>query len=115
VATPETFKITNCDLKESPRNAYQVPTVRFYRAWNLNAFKRAKVAARSSSKHSIMRTFVRLRQMLASNETLIERLDELEENYDAKFKIVFRAIRQLMNSRAIKRKPIGFRPRVAKK
>jgi hypothetical protein len=30
----------------------------------------------------IMRTFVRLRQMLASNETLIERLDELDENYD---------------------------------
>src|SRR5215813_9539345 len=29
----------------------------------------------------IMRTFVRLREMLASNETLIERLDELEENY----------------------------------
>jgi hypothetical protein len=47
----------------------------------------------------IMRTFVRLRQMLASNEKLIERLDELEENYDAKFKIVFSAIRQLMNPR----------------
>ena len=62
----------------------------------------------------IMRTFVRLRQMLASNETLIERLDELEENYDAKFKIVFRAIRQLMNPRAVKRKPIGFGPRAAK-
>jgi len=57
----------------------------------------------------IMRTFVRLRQMLASNETLIERLDELEENYDVKFKIVFRAIRQLLNPRAVKRKPIGFR------
>ena len=52
--------------------------------------------------------------MLASNETLIERLDELEENYDAKFKIVFRAIRQLMNLRAAKRKLIGFRPRAAK-
>jgi hypothetical protein len=63
----------------------------------------------------IMRTFVRLRQMLVSNETLIERLDELEENYDAKFKIVFNAIRQLMNPRVAKRKPIGFRPRVAKK
>ncbi len=61
----------------------------------------------------IMRTFVRLRQMLASNETLIERLDELEENYDAKFRIVFRAIRQLMNPRAVKRKPIGFGPRAA--
>lgn len=46
----------------------------------------------------IMRTFVRLRQILASNEKLIERLDELEENYDAKFKIVFSAIRQLMKS-----------------
>jgi len=63
----------------------------------------------------IMRTFVRLRQMLASNETLIERLDELEENYDAKFRIVFRAIRQLMHSRAVKRKPIGFHPKVTKK
>lgn len=62
----------------------------------------------------IMRTFVRLRQMLASNETLIERLDELEENYDAKFKIVFRAIRQLMNPPRVRRKPIGFRPRAPK-
>ena len=59
----------------------------------------------------IMRTFVRLRQMFVSNETLIERLDELEENYDVKFSIVFRAIRQLMNPRAVKRKPIGFGPR----
>jgi len=62
----------------------------------------------------IMRTFVRLRQMLASNETLIERLDELEANYDAKFKIVFRAIRQLMNPQVVKRKPIGFGPRAGK-
>lgn len=62
----------------------------------------------------IMRTFVRLRQILASNEKLIERLDALEENYDAKFKIVFSAIRQLMNPSGIDRKPIGFRPRVKK-
>ena len=63
----------------------------------------------------IMRTFVRLRQFLASNETLIVRLDELEETYDQKFKIIFRAIRQLMNPRAVERKPIGFRPKAAKK
>jgi ORF6N domain-containing protein len=63
----------------------------------------------------IMRTFVRLRQMLASHDSLIERLDELEENYDAKFKVVFSAIRQLMNPRARKRKPIGFRLNAAKK
>ena len=59
----------------------------------------------------IMRTFVRLRQMLASNEKLIARLDKLEENYDAKFKIVFSAIRQLMNPATDNTKPIGFRPR----
>lgn len=63
----------------------------------------------------IMRTFVRLRQMFVSNETLIERLDELEESYDVKFSIVFRAIRQLMNPRAVNRKPIGFSARATKK
>ena len=37
----------------------------------------------------IMRTFVRLRQILASNADLNRRLDDLERNYDEKFKIVF--------------------------
>jgi len=63
----------------------------------------------------IMRTFVRLRQMLMSNEKLIDRLDKLEEDYDEQFRTVFCAIRQLMKPRPVKRKPIGFRPRVAKK
>ena len=63
----------------------------------------------------IMRTFVRLRQMLASNEALIERLDKLEESYDAKFKIVFNALRQLMDTRPVKRGPIGFRQGSAKR
>jgi hypothetical protein len=44
----------------------------------------------------IMRAFVRLRQMLAANKELAQRLDELEQKYDAQFKIVFEAIRQLM-------------------
>jgi ORF6N domain len=63
----------------------------------------------------IMRTFVRLRQMLISNETLIGRLDKLEEEYDERFKRVFRAIRYLMTPPAGKKKPIGFRPRATKK
>lgn len=44
----------------------------------------------------IMRTFVRLREMLASNAALALRLDELEKKYDAQFRVVFDAIRQLM-------------------
>ena len=43
----------------------------------------------------IMRTFVRLRRILTSNRELSKRLDELEKKYDAQFKIVFDAIRQL--------------------
>ena len=61
----------------------------------------------------IRRTFVRLRQMLASNKHLIHRLDELEETYDAKSKIVFSVIRQLMNPTAGSRKRIGFRPKTS--
>jgi hypothetical protein len=63
----------------------------------------------------IMRAFVKLRQLLASNTDLARRLDELESKYDKQFKIVFVAIRQLMNPRPVKRKPIGFRPKTTKK
>ena len=58
----------------------------------------------------IMRTFVRLRQILTSNEELASRLDELEGKYDRQFKVVFDAIRLLMKPTPSKRKEIGFRP-----
>jgi hypothetical protein len=57
----------------------------------------------------IMRAFVRLRRMLASHAELSRRLDELEKNYDKKFRVVFDAIRQLMTPAARPKKPpIGF-------
>ena len=63
----------------------------------------------------IMRTFVRLRALLASNAELTRRLDDLESNYDVKFKVVFTAIRQLMSPVTSRRKQIGFRPKASKK
>jgi hypothetical protein len=45
----------------------------------------------------IMRTFVRLRQMLSSNADLARKLEALEKKYDSQFKIVFDAIRELMS------------------
>lgn len=57
----------------------------------------------------IMRAFVRLRQMLASNVELAHKLDRLEKKYDRQFKIVFDAIRELMTPPEPKRKKIGFR------
>lgn len=57
----------------------------------------------------IMRAFIRLRQMLASHVELARKLDALEKKYDAEFKQVFEAIRQLMAPPEPKRRPIGFR------
>src|SRR5207253_6674282 len=45
---------------------------------------------------AVMRTFVRLRQMLISNAELARKLEQLEKNYDHQFKVVFDAIRELM-------------------
>jgi DNA-binding PadR family transcriptional regulator len=56
----------------------------------------------------IMRAFVKLRQMLASHKDLERRLDALEERYDEQFKVVFNAIRALMEPPEKSRKPIGF-------
>jgi hypothetical protein len=56
----------------------------------------------------IMRTFVKLREMIASHKDLAQRLDELEKKYDKQFSIVFEAIRQLMAPPEPKRKKIGF-------
>ncbi len=58
----------------------------------------------------IMRAFVRLREMLASNQELAHRLDELEQRYDQQFKVVFEAIRQLMAPSERAQRRIGFRP-----
>ena len=63
----------------------------------------------------IMRAFVKLRQMLASNVELSHRLDELERKYDKQFRVVFEAIRQLMATPVRDHKEIGFRSRAVKK
>jgi len=56
----------------------------------------------------IMRTFVRLRQLMASHTELAGKLLEMEKKYDEQFKIVFEAIRQLMAPTETKKKKIGF-------
>jgi len=56
----------------------------------------------------IMRTFVRLREMMKSNAKLSRKLDALEQKYDRQFKVVFDAIRQLMTPTEPQRKQIGF-------
>ena len=56
----------------------------------------------------IMRAFVRLRRLLATNVALAHKLKELEKKYDQQFQIVFEAIRQLMaEPEPLKKRRIG--------
>ncbi len=57
----------------------------------------------------VVRAFVQLRGVLASHRELARRLDALESRYDAKFRVVFQAIRQLMEPPTPPAKQIGFR------
>jgi hypothetical protein len=81
------------------------------------AFTEQGVAMLSSVLHSsravqvniaIMRAFVRLREMLLTNAVLARKLADLEARYDAQFKVVFDAIRELMTPPEKPRRRIGF-------
>ena len=87
------------------------------RRYNPLAFTEQGVAMLSSVLRSeravqvniaIMRAFVKLREMLASNRELARRLDEMEKKYDSQFKVVFDAIRELMKPPEKPRHRIGF-------
>ena len=62
----------------------------------------------------IMRTFVKMRKLVAEHKDLATRLDILEDRYDEQFKIVFDAIRELMNSPEPEKRPIGFTADISK-
>ena len=58
---------------------------------------------------AIMRAFVRLRVLLATHADLARRLNELEQNYDEQFRVVFEAIRELMTPEPVPpARRIGF-------
>jgi chromosome condensin MukBEF ATPase and DNA-binding subunit MukB len=57
----------------------------------------------------IMRTFVKLREFIASNRELAKKLVELEKRYDQQFKVVFDAIREIMLPKnPPKKRRLGF-------
>jgi len=56
----------------------------------------------------IMRAFVRLRGLMSTHKDLARKLEALEKKYDAQFKVVFDAIRQLMTPPEPKKRKVGF-------
>ena len=99
--------VTNCDnlakLRFSPHLPYAFTE---HGALMLANVLNSERAAQTSVQ--VVRAFVRLRQMLASNAELARKLDAMEKKYDAQFKVVFDAIRQLMSPPEPKRREIGF-------
>jgi len=57
---------------------------------------------------AIMRTFARLRHILASHADLALTLEDLEKKYDKQFRVVFDALRELMDPPKPPRRQIGF-------
>jgi len=109
-AIEKTEVVTNCDhlarLKYSPTLPYAFTE---YGALMLGNVLKSDRAVEVSLM--VVRTFVQLRQMLASNVELSRKLATLEKNYDIKFKAVFDAIHELMTPLVpTKKRPIGFAP-----
>jgi hypothetical protein len=63
----------------------------------------------------VVRTFIRLRELLATHRELGRRLDELETKYDKQFAIVFDAIRKLMGPSKQKPRAMGYHTLLPKK
>ncbi|MFA5927776.1 MAG: ORF6N domain-containing protein [Candidatus Margulisiibacteriota bacterium] len=83
------------------------------------AFTELGVAMLSSVLHSeraikvnieIMRTFAEIREFLSTHKDLAEKLEELEQKYDGQFRVVFDAIKNMLQTRKKSKSIIGFRP-----
>jgi hypothetical protein len=106
-AAEKTEVVANCDHLRQLRFSPSLP----YAFTEHGAIMAATVLntprAVDMSLH-VVRAFVRLREMIASHKDLAKRLDEMEGRYDQQFKIVFDAIRQLMNPAEKPKRKIGF-------
>lgn len=56
----------------------------------------------------IMRTFTKLRRMLSPHEELKKKIEEMENKYDHQFRIIFDAIKQLIDEDLKPKRDIGF-------
>jgi len=56
----------------------------------------------------IVRTFVKLREMLSHYKDLKEKIESMEEKYDKRFKVVFDTLKQLLAEEEKPKRKIGF-------
>ena len=112
------FELTREEIRNISQSVTCSSTMKH--AKSVYAFTEQGVAMLSSVLNSpraiqaniaIMRAFVQLRTILSSHADLARKLEKLEKKYDAQFRVVFDAIRQLMTPPDSPRKRIGFHVR----
>ena len=88
--------VTNCDRFETLKHSTSLPYV----------FTEQGVAMLSSVLNSerainvniqIIRTFTKIRELLATNEVLRKKIEAVEQKYDQKFKVIFDVIKKLIS------------------
>jgi hypothetical protein len=57
---------------------------------------------------AIMRTFVKLREILATNSALRRKIEAIERKYDEQFKLVFKVLSEMIMVEEKPKKPIGI-------
>ncbi|MBW8000998.1 MAG: ORF6N domain-containing protein [Planctomycetes bacterium] len=60
---------------------------------------------------AIMRTFVKLREILGSNELLRHKIESMERKYDKQFKVVFEVLGEMLAEPEKPEEPFGFHAR----
>jgi len=58
---------------------------------------------------AILRTFVKLRQLLIEHKDLAEKIERMEQKYDEQFRIIFTALQQMLQEESKPRPKIGFK------
>ena len=111
------FQLSETEWKELITNCDNLGSVKFSPATPF-AFTEQGVAMLSGVLRSekaikvniaIMRAFVRMRELIGQNKELKKKLDKMESKYDQQFRVVFDAIRQLIDKKNEPRNPVGFK------
>lgn len=99
--------ITNCDNLNSAKFSPSLPYAFTEQGVSmLSSVLRSKKAIEVNI--SIMRSFVKMREMIEENKELRKKLNTMEKKFDSQFKLVFDAIRQLVEVKSKPKNPTGF-------
>ena len=106
-AEEKTERVTNCDRFVRLKHSTVLPLVFTEHGAIMAASVLNSPRAIEASVY-VVRAFVKMREALTSHKELVRRLDEMEGKVDRQFKVVFDAIRALMEPPTKPRRRIGY-------